>query len=590
MTMGVIKKSIRGGKKFRKKIGQVLANPRVYPLLPWLILMSILLLGTQSRAQGFEETTTGINESRGGLSAEEINLLDQESQKQYRNFIKGRASSSTDSNSRYSGALELHDSDFDGISDHGNSANELEGGLEEAAIGKRGLPDSEARNKKLTEAKEKARERVSGKSCKPTPQNPSPCSPAEGTSANVIDVGPAHGKDTPGRFETHRVYDLTEKAKSAAEKAGKTYADRALYDGANYDMRFANKDAVRQTTRKDQIEVLNVNPDGTKTWVRTKVGTDIDLIRSEISWLEDQKERWTQNEWKYRRAKRLAGAALGDDKQIGETVSGIYSKNFGKNSKQADLQLANAIYGSRVSSGFDICGYDRNSNAPIACPANGSVDPKAKKTAAQFAQENKLEGKARNEFFAKVSQLAQADPKTRAARQKEVNQIANCFSQDAWCDNSLRDLSKVRGADVGDAYQDTREYLANAAQRASQGPLSQMVRQVENIDFNASIDSKAKVTKPYQTYKKQVADAVKSWAEFMKTEREKEKKFPWYKSPYNENDINRMSARQLFERNKARGDGSTFFPTASTNSSPSQNRGSLRVPTSQNRSNSSARP
>jgi hypothetical protein len=613
MTRGVINR----GRRLKKQLGQILANPRVYPLLPWLIILSALMMSTYSRAQGFENTTTGTVESRGGLSPEEIKLLDKESQKQMERYIKGRASSSEDLGSRYSGSLELHDSNFDGISDHGNSANDLEGGLEEASIGKRGLPATIERRKKQLEEKRKQLETALGRKC--TPQNPCVNDDgrpivvyrdgtsnmdvfADGTSANIVDVGPAHGKDNPKEqeFVKHRVYDITQKAKDAAQKTGENYARRALYEGVDY--KITNPDRVRRlTNRKDEIDVLTILPDGSKKWVRTKVATDIDVVKSEVAWLEDQKERRIQNDWKFRRAKRMAGDALPDETELGETISAIYQKNKGGQTQAEDQKLAALVADIRMLSNKSVCVSPDGSTVaapdpqnPLKCPATfGNVKPIR---AESYTEQNKdkIQGPTKRAFYDKVRNLGLSKEEVQV-RNKAIQEFSTCLKQDAWCDfngsaltnkNYGKDLATVKGADIGDAYTDTREYINNRMERANLGPLNSMSNAMTNLDFNASIDQKAKVSQSFQEYQKQVAAAKKAWAELIAQEKEKERIYPWYKSPYRQSDANRMSARQLFERNVARGDGTTLVdangnPISRTPSQVSQPTSNFRAPSPQ---------
>src|SRR5690606_30864622 len=127
------------------------------------------------------------------------------------------ASSAVKSDSRYSGTLELHDFDFDGISDHDNSNNALEGGLDSAAIGRkgsRGAPRSEDLDQSRTEAG----------LCSPT----TPSAECFNLSGNVIDMGSAHGGNS--KTEPHRTYQLTDKAEKAAELAGSEYAQQMFQD------------------------------------------------------------------------------------------------------------------------------------------------------------------------------------------------------------------------------------------------------------------------------------------------------------------------------------------------------------------------
>jgi hypothetical protein len=544
MTRGVIKR----GRKLKKKLGQVLANPSVYPLLPWLIILSALLVSTRSKAQNkFDNTTTGIESSQNELTQADLDALDKTTQQQILRFKKGRQSSAESSDSRYSGTLELHDANYDGVSDHGNSRNTLEGGLEKAAIGVDGLPDDDNRKNKLTKAKQASQESALGRKC--TIANP--CNDGPGTSANIVDVGPAHDRDDPknGNFVEHRVYDITEKAKNAAENSGNVYGEQVLKEAAIY--KFTDKSRVRPTNEQNKIQVL-VNNKGKGEWVTQEVTPELDLIRSEVSWLEDQKELHLQNEWKLRRASRLAGDALGSDSEIAETVASIYKKSSGKNTQKEDQKLASVIADPRIASTTEIC-VDAQ-KTPRKCSQGETPIP-----AQEFARTNKLDAKQRAEFFSKVSKLASSNPGYQKQRNEQISKLTRCFGIDANCDNSLEELSQKSNRTKDYVYSDSREYIYNRMQKENQGSLNSMGKNISNADFNASIDSKAKNSKIYQSYMNQIQENQKAWQQFIAEEKAKEKEYPGYKSPYSLADANKMSAKELFKINAAKYDNRTLM-------------------------------
>jgi hypothetical protein len=488
-----------------------------------------LLFSSASIAEKFEISTTGIDNSNAhdGLTPEQIKTLDKKTQDVINRFNKGRTDSSVGGAGRYSGTLEMHDADYDGITDHGNANNALEGGQEDAALGKGSrMPGGAKRNEALEKARRKA-----GK-CTDKPGEY-----CGNISANLVDRGPAHGKDTPEKREPHRVYELTDEAKKNAEQAGKTYATQVIQDAGQYDASGAK--GVRNVgADKNQVEVF----DGRK-WTRQNVAANPELLRSEAAWLEEQKARNVQNGWKMLRAKRLIGQIraanennIGWDDQLSSDEKKEYFKiNPGAHpnliSDHDVDELVNSTYRSASQTG-DTSREDQQLMAALS-----------KKAAAELAR--------RQQYLTMVLKRrgASTDPAVdkraieESQKQLQVNNdlLAKCMAQGAWCTNNSKLDPKLRGKlpnppstaspnaprptvdlvdiakagqDPGAAYQDTRELNYNLADQARRGPLANNVNNVRNSDFSENSD-RATGAKIFNEYK-QAADKALADAEAYK--------------------------------------------------------------------------
>src|SRR5690606_19485356 len=134
---------------------------------------------------------------------------------------------------------------------------------------------------------------------------------------------------------------------------------------------------------------------------------------------------------------------------------------------------------------------------------------KNKTTASAFAE--KMKPEERRAFFDQVSAMATKDPEAQKSKQKAISKIAGCFNENAWCHQStLEDYAKDPKKDIGNVYQDTREYIFNALQKARRAPLNSMGQAITNWDFNKGIDQKATESKPFENYQKQVTDTQKA--------------------------------------------------------------------------------
>ena len=505
-----------------------------------LLIILALLGAAPSFAQGFSDTTSGTSESATGLSDDELQSLDQYTQKQVERFRRGRESSGKGNlGSRYSGTLEMHDSNYDGISDHENSNNSLEGGVDKAAIGKAGISNRDERNRLLSEAKEKACKSGSGGDAAKLAN----C--VSNSSAVIIDRGSAHG----GENDPHRVYELTDKATQAAKDAGSAYANQVGAEATNYDTQGLKQ--VEKTSRQNIVRVKTI-VDGKEKIETVKIGPDIDLVRSEVAWLEDQKERNIQNGWKYYRAKRLAGGAEMSDGALGETVSKFYRDADPKNAAKQDAAFAQTV------------AEQAQLKIEPVCVLNGNISPKPKNGACPAGSTSSDLGEAlknetdQNKRLAAIEALKKEkkNDKDFAKNVQETRaKLANCMKEGVWCDKNMEDLAKKKGVGdpAGNAASDARELQYYNLQQASRGPLNQFERNVTSMDFNKTTDAKTQ-GKPYQDMQRQVREAQKAYKDFIDEERRTNPNSSYLRSG---SDPNRMNARQIFGRNAAR-DGKTL--------------------------------
>lgn len=360
----------------------------------------------------FHDTTTGTGNSQikplgNQLSAEDEAKLERGARDQLRKFRKGRASSSVDQASRYSGILEMHDADYDGVSDHDNSANDLEGGMEKVAVGRPGTSGVFRKN---------ALEKSKAEACKNRDDG------CEAISGVIVDRGSAHG----GPNEPHRVYEVAEEAKKNARAAGESYGRRTITEAS---------------TKKGSVTS----------------NADIDLLRTEAAWLEDQKERNLQNGWKFLRAKRLIGSIPGYqptfDINVAELVSRVYRSGDPKDAARQDAEFVREA--SRI------------------------INERARST----------------------------DPNYRPPQdaEKTLEKIQSCMGQNKWCNKGLEDLPS-KGQDPGNAYTDTRELIYHQSSIAQRAPLNRQIDVMRNMDFSQATDSKTGA-KIFSEFQKDVANA-----------------------------------------------------------------------------------
>jgi hypothetical protein len=103
-----------------------------------------LLVPTFAFSQKFEETTNKKNidsDFVGGYTKDELDrmAMAKEQRAIMDKFMKGRYSSAVDGTSRYSGIMEYHDNNFDGITEHDGANNAAESSGDLVGLGQKGL-------------------------------------------------------------------------------------------------------------------------------------------------------------------------------------------------------------------------------------------------------------------------------------------------------------------------------------------------------------------------------------------------------------------------------------------------------------------
>ncbi len=507
------------------------------------ILLALILTGAlsgQVLAADFEDTISGIQESgtTGGITQAEYDLLNSATENMIKRFQEGRNATSSGGDGRYSGILEMHDSNFDGLTDHGNAANALEGGTEEAAFGEKRL-SSKDRQDRLNKIKadhvKNCKRRFTGE------KNIAALGTciASYVSPNVEDKGSAHGDEE----EDHRVYAVSDKAFKQSALAGEAYAKGALSDAISTEAQYGNKNP-------------NMRPRPTPG---KKQNANIDLLKSEAAWLEEQKSRNVRTGWKYFRAQRFAGVAKGDiseEHELGEKVSSFYGKNE-SDTTASDQKMGQYLAKRSAILRQDICkdgkpprdiddkkGVCPNNEAPMSVRAYAEEkervgDSGARKSAIATAEKN-----------LKLSKYAQKDV------DKNAEAYALCMKAGMWCTDkgpptrnaqpviAGTNVYEVKG-DVGGAFNDTREFVYHQSERASQGPLNRYMDTVTNMDFNNKNASR----KDYVDLQRQVQQAQTAAAEMQRLRPDQASQF----------NANTRSSNQMFGRNERR-DGSVIVP------------------------------
>jgi hypothetical protein len=437
------------------------------------VLCGILSLAV-ARAEEFADTTDGSSqESESGYTKEQFeemkNSPDPQVRKFYKNLTEGRFSSSKKGDSRYSGHLELHDFDLDGISDHGHAGNDAEGGVEEAILGKSGTAGDEKRANALEEARKKKGTCIT----KITQAKQGNCN---NISAAILDVGSAHeGPDS--NDESHRVYIVSPEVQKKMTQAGENY--------------FA----------KFKAEVLDLG----KGDQERDYGND--ALRSEAVWLYKQWQFKMESSWKTLRAARLAGfetdyrldpagrefmhrmgtlmGAKTSNKGIAEEIflqSHVLSQEFCLPTP-ATLPTRTAWKSCSGFTGQNPPAHEKMSLRNILTkdmkniPA-GEVWPK-------------VDERIRNILYDEAVKQARANTKNDADAQKQIANIARCMEPNTWCyrpkDESvakkIKPWTPVNG-DPGNTFDDTREGVFIRMSEASKLPLAKQRAYVEgSVDF-----------------------------------------------------------------------------------------------------------
>ena len=443
--------------------------------------MSVL----SAHAEDFADTTDGTSqESSDGFSKEQFeemkNSPDPQVRKFYKNLTEGRFSSSKKGDSRYSGHLELHDFDQDGISDHGTAANDAEGGVEEAIIGKKGTAGGEKRTSALDEARLKK-----GQCVKNATGTPKPCN---NISAAILDVGSAHpGKDDPN--ENHRVYMVNPEVQKKMTQAGENY--------------FA----------KFKAEVLDLGK-GDKA---RDYGND--ALRSEAVWLYKQWQFKMESSWKTLRAARLADfdTAPGQDSKGRTREMSNEAREFMHRmgnlfaSNPSDRTVAEEIFFQSRLLLEDFCTKKTGADKTWGdCkPAATEPDKFISKTLGEIIRLKTndpglapgetwplLDARTKTGLYNEAMKRARKESAKSKEDQTAIANIAKCMKPEVWCHRprdrkeadpktgpKIEAFTPVRG-DPGNVFDDTREGLFIKMSEASKRPLAQQRAYVEgSIDF-----------------------------------------------------------------------------------------------------------
>ncbi|NCN26371.1 hypothetical protein GW915_02250 [bacterium] len=366
----------------------------------------ILLLAGQSgfaQSNGFDKTSEGVDEDAAevkGMSADEVKALEQldaDVARQANEFRKGRESSGIGGAGRFSNILEMHD-DYAGTTYHAGPANGLEGRLDKVATGGNNGSETE-RQKAIADNTGFGDQESNG--CKDgfqVQKGPNGQSiKCMNLSPVLVDKGAAHGanmidtdKDgTPDTINTHRAYELTDDAKKESEKAGADYATQVISDATLKEFSQDSQQAAqavgvnRSISEQDGGVFVTTTQNGEQVTIQQS--PNIDLLRSEYSWLEQQKRDYADRAWKTLRAARLAGVRTQEFGGRDETTefNSLVSNSMGD--KDQDQKLAERIAEKSLLANEQFC-IDDNGKPTLApfdpatkqyspCPSSGSTAP-----------------------------------------------------------------------------------------------------------------------------------------------------------------------------------------------------------------------
>lgn len=556
---------------------------RLRNLLAWGVLTGSLFSLAAHAGNDFFDTTGGsTKEDTGkfnGIDDEEA--ITKKGQEILNRFRDGRKSSNVSQASRYSKILEHHDEDFDGVTDHDGAANALEGGMESVA-----LKGQKLSGNKRKEALAKGVEEQDKACRKALEKDPNAdLSVCDSPSTVLVNKGAAHGKDS----DEHRVYELKKEAVDKATAAGKQYGERAAAEAGEW-----GDDPTPEGTKgiKDadgRIRSMRVKNAKTGGEDVVKIAPDIDLMKSEYSYLEQLKDYQTNLEWKSLRAARLAGAE--SDKGVIDQFAGIWGKK-GMTDQQKEQEVAQRIYEMQNLGTYPLCVNGGNQKNQVQvqpdngqCPTNMPEEISLNEAYEHVGLRDKLDS-IRQQLRSK------AKPKTAQAQksqQQDVGEIKNCLGRDVWCpgaSNLGRAQAQARKAagggaagkaaadkavakmeaykpvqgDPGGTYKDTREYNMNRLSAANAGGLDNFMKVMSSADFNANTDNKTD-TKPFAQMKaeweaaKKAADIVQGKQKDAERQKGLDKNPNGYKGQ--QFDTKNMNTVKLFGRMRGR-DGGTF--------------------------------
>jgi hypothetical protein len=451
-------------------------------------------LPSWSQPVKYESTTDGTTVEKAeskGISEKVIDRMPESTKKLLNKYQQGRVSSKYDGKSRYSSVLEMHDFNQDGVSDHDHSGNKMEGGMDELAAGKKGLVAKERK-----EALEKSRGNAGN--CKDGQGPASQGNACFNLSGIIVDTGAAHG-DAKSK---HRVYKLTEEAKAAAEKAGEEYGKLAI-------------EQARYGGKNKQV--------------------DMDLLRSEAAWLEQQKRHMTEAAWKTLRAARLAGidTSVTPDDPFMTKVGNMLSNGDGDDKIAQEVVLKDRTDSQgmcNVGGAWGVCTEQTQAkaNESISKETEAIRESIKRDEAAYAAAQQKIrekyslsmkeltkkevsEGRATYELEEQVREqvlagVAKSGAENQKSLEEETAKAQACMGKDKWCYGGvgvanvnsdpkmvaaqaqpgakpIDKFDEVQG-DAGIAFNDTREIIYNRLSEAQLAPVNKIESVMKGMDFD----------------------------------------------------------------------------------------------------------
>lgn len=447
----------------------------------------VLALPNRLLAQQFIDTTTGsVDESSEFYGMDPNEATTDKAQSIIDKFKEGRLSSNRKTDSRFS-SLELHDSNQDGIVDHGNANS---GGLEGQLLTLVDGADNGMDSGRLNEIAEEALKSVNKGTC--TRGSSADKTYLEGTrtedgnriachsmSGIIVDTGGAHGGDR----DFHRTLKLSEEAKEIAERIGQEYGEKALDDIMK----------LYQETYGDELEGQD------------KVAA-VDLKRSEAAWLEQQKENTYTRQWQLLRAARLAGYDGADERVAGTRGAQFMHELESKLANGASEQeLAEMISVESTLEGKAL-GYK---NGWVALDSLSAAEQDA--AAEEAKRRLNLDPDSPSVNLSDLSSVSESERREAADNvrqhvseapdddeQERRQKIAGCLDGDTWCHtedsaliangenpDSAEAFTAVSG-DPGEVFQDTRELIALKMAQMQTTPVNKIRELVTNQDFNES--------------------------------------------------------------------------------------------------------
>ncbi len=482
------------------------------PLRCSLALLCFLGIGGLAyAAEEFSDTTTGSTEEKPeSFGLPENRALTTRGKNIMKRFKAGRLSSAKDVNSRYSGFLEMHDANLDGVTDHdvsdGNKG--LEGRMTSL------LPPGKTLEERTAESRKKANQKMCGKeegtweektdSSGNKTQGARACFSLSGV---IVDMGAAHGGDK----SPHRKLRLSKEAAQAAGEVGKEYGEATIKN-------------IEDIMRDEYDLPANM-----------KVAA-IDHLKSESAWLEEQKLNSLDRTWKSLRAARLAGMETSEDTAIGAGADFMHEVDL-EISKGADdaviaekIALNSRIQGEQVintgtesSPKWEL--YDEKKHKALE---SGKTEEQLAKIKSQFSE---IPRDQKDQLHAEALESARQASEKDESYQEEVAKIKGCMNKDVWCHNqrtaaeaeskeSQSGAAPSSGAqtkslaftavegDPGAVFQDTRELVSIKLSDAQKAPIDKIEGIVTNYDFNRETDPE--YFKELDVLKKNSADMQKA--------------------------------------------------------------------------------